>query len=60
MCAREDPSFRVGPGHTVLAVDDKRLGDDVFDAHARIERGVRILEDNLHAAAQVAQFPWKR
>ena len=32
----------------------QRLGDDVADRHARIERGIRVLEDHLHAAAQRA------
>src|SRR5688572_1905549 len=30
------------------AVHERRLADDVGDAHARIERGERILEDHLH------------
>ena len=30
------------------AVRDRRLADDVDDAHPRIERRVRILEDHLH------------
>ena len=33
------------------AVDEQRLGDEVADAHARIERGVGVLEDHLHVAA---------
>ena len=33
------------------AVHDRRLADDVDDAHARIERRVRILEDHLHRRA---------
>ena len=32
-----------------------RLGDDVADRHARIERAVRVLEDHLDAPAQRAQ-----
>ena len=40
----------------VVVIDDQRLGDDVFNAHARIERGVRILENNLHAPPQLAQL----
>ena len=28
-----------------------RLGDDLADGHARIERGVRVLEDDLHLLA---------
>jgi hypothetical protein len=30
------------------AVRDRRLADDVDDAHPRVERCVRILEDHLH------------
>ena len=32
-------------------MDDQRLLDDVFGAHAGIEGGVRILENDLHVAA---------
>ena len=32
------------------AVDHERLGDDVLDRHARIERAERVLEDDLHLA----------
>ena len=51
-----------GPGHHVLdprpdlgaaearLVGDQRLGDDVADGHARVERGERVLEDDLHRA----------
>src|SRR5262245_57845606 len=28
-----------------------RLADDLSDRHARVERGVRVLEDDLHALA---------
>ena len=31
----------------------ERLLDDVADAHARVQRGVRILEDDLHVAARL-------
>ncbi len=34
------------------ALLEQRLGDDVADAPARIEAGVGILEDHLHAPAQ--------
>ena len=34
------------------AVHDQRLRDDVADGHPRVERRVRILEDDLHVAAQ--------
>jgi hypothetical protein len=33
------------------AVDHQRLAHQVADIHARIERGVRVLEDHLHVAA---------
>ena len=32
----------------------QRLADDGADGHARVERGVRVLEDDLHVAAQRA------
>lgn len=32
-------------------VDVERFTDDVLDGHAGIERGVGVLEDDLHAAA---------
>ncbi len=32
-------------------MDQQRLGDEVADAHARIERGIGVLEDHLHVAA---------
>ncbi len=35
-------------------MDGEGLGEDVADGHARIERGVGILEDDLHAAAEGA------
>ena len=35
-------------------MDLHRLGDDVADRHARIERGVRILENHLQVAAHLA------
>ena len=37
-------------------MDDQRFADDGADGHARIERGVRVLEDDLHVAAQGAQL----
>ena len=39
----------------VLAGDLHRLGDRAADAHARVERGMRILEDELQAAAHARQ-----
>ncbi len=42
----------------VAAIDEvmdlHRLGDDRADRHARVERGVRVLEDHLHVAAHLA------
>jgi hypothetical protein len=35
-------------------VNDERLLDDVADPHARVERRVGILEDDLHVAARAA------
>ena len=40
-----------------LAVDHERVGDDRAHALARVERGVRILEDHLHLAPQRPQRP---
>src|SRR5713226_3311138 len=36
-------------------VDDERLSDDRADRHARVERRVGVLEDDLHVAAQVPE-----
>ena len=36
-------------------MDDQRLGDDLLDRHARIERAEGVLEDRLGAAAKAAQ-----
>src|SRR5712691_6760405 len=33
-------------------MDGQRLADDCADFHARVERGIGILEDDLHVAAQ--------
>ncbi len=37
-------------------MDGKRLGDDVGDLHARVERLERLLKDDAQPAAQQAQF----
>ena len=37
-------------------VDGQRLADDRADRHARVQRRVRILEDDLHVARQRAQL----
>ncbi len=37
-------------------MNDQGLGDDIFHAKARVERGERILKNNLQVAAQAAHF----
>ena len=37
-------------------VDLQALADDVADPHARVERGVGILKDDLHLAPGLAQL----
>src|SRR6185437_8065876 len=44
--------FRIERG----SVDDERLGDDVLHPHARVERGVGVLEDDQQSAAEVTQL----
>jgi hypothetical protein len=39
----------------VEVVDDQRLGDDRPHGHARIQRRIRILKDDLHVPADAAQ-----
>src|SRR5207237_6498467 len=34
----------------------RRLADDVPDGHPRVERGIGVLEDDLHVPAQPAQL----
>ena len=34
----------------------QRLSDDVFDGHARIQRGIGILKNHLHVFAQVFEL----
>ncbi len=46
----------VALGLVLEAVDQQALGDDVADGHARIQGGVRILEDDLHLPAQRLEF----
>ena len=47
-------AHRLPPSPQVVDLD--RLGDDVADRHARVERGVRVLEDHLHVAAHLAHL----
>ena len=51
---REQLAHPGGPPYRVAldAVDHDRLGDDLADLHARVERAVRILKDDLDAAPQ--------
>ena len=37
-------------------MDSQPLADDFAHPHARVERGVGVLEDDLHAAAHVAHL----
>ena len=38
----------------------QRLADDLVDLPARVERRIRVLEHDLHLAAQRAQSPWRQ
>ena len=54
------PVVRVAPAVTVAvagAVDPQRLGHDPAHRHARVERGVRVLEDDLEVPAQPSHLP---
>ena len=44
------------PRSPVARLGHERLGDDVADAHARVERAHRVLEHHLHARPQEAQL----
>ena len=50
-----DTLFELPPGLRQL-VNDQGFADDRADAHARIERGVRVLKDDLDVAAQDAKL----
>jgi len=50
-----DPCFAVAA--VAHAVDHEPLGHDVADPHAWVERGERILEDDLHVLAQPLGTP---
>ena len=49
-----DPLFELAPGFRQL-VNDQGFADDCADIHARIERGIGILKDDLDVAAQDAK-----
>ena len=38
------------------AMDDHGLGNNLADRHTRIERCIRILEDELHVAAHILEL----
>ena len=40
-------------GGIANTVDDEWLADDIGHGHARVERTERVLEDELHAAAEL-------
>ena len=44
------------PTITAPAMNDERLGDNVFHVEPRIERSERILKNNLQVAPQAAHF----
>ena len=54
------PHARVGRGALGELVDREPLAHDRADGHARIERRERILEDDLHLAAQLPQSRARR
>ena len=54
------PSALLHRRATACALDVERLEDDVLGAHARIERCMRILEDDLHRAPGGAQLRWRQ
>ena len=41
---------------TLVPVNDERFGDDVLHAKARVERGERVLKDDLQVAPKAAHF----
>ena len=48
------PDADGGSGAQLVSAD--RLGDDALDALARVEAGIRVLEDHLHVAALLAEL----
>src|SRR5260370_885981 len=50
-----DALFKLPPGFRQL-VNDQGLANDRADVHARIERRIRVLKDNLDVAAQDAKL----
>ena len=56
----DDVEQLADPGGPVAAaadpVHDQRLADDVADRHPRVERRVRVLEDDLHVAPRTPEI----
>src|SRR3546814_12543424 len=52
---RRDDQRLARAGAAAQIVDLQALGDDLADREARAERTVRVLEDDLHGAAQRPQ-----
>ena len=50
---RDAPRRRSAPWRH--PVQPQRLGDDLADRHPRVQRGVRVLEDDVHVAPQRPQ-----
>jgi len=54
-----EPTRRVAADRRTVpashAVDDKRLSDEVADPHARVQRLVGVLEDQMHPPTCAAQ-----
>jgi hypothetical protein len=43
-------------GGRALSVDDERLLDNLSRSHARVQRGIRILKNDLHVASRESKF----
>ena len=54
---RAAPAPAAASSREPVAVDPERVADDLADPLARVERGVRVLEDHLHLAPERAQLP---
>src|SRR5439155_24754244 len=50
---RDAPPQLLSPPH---AMDAERVSDRLLDRHRRVERRVRVLEDDLHPAPELAQL----
>ena len=65
VCTEPDQLEQLGHAGAALgpaaeAMDQQRLLDARADPHARIERGVRVLKDDLHVAPASAQGFWRQ